>query len=679
MVINQTNSGYLILTENEQDELVIIRLIIGIDEEFDGFLKQFCKGNLKANKSIEKISITMNRSPSECLNSFTKRLSLNLKKQIESYLKSKFEKGPRIEVFIALEDQNQNEFSDQIISGIINTKTPTYVKVCIKINNEKSQCFYYIVKKNLPFIESIKIRNEIRWGLPIVPNIIITKGNTSDFTFKWYLQYYSTKENIKYEALQWLPSDLVKLDDNQICDWKLSLSKESLDKIIENIDNYSIILRIILKSENSTFFDTIYRFCQIKKPIERSWREERVNSFNICADFSQNSNITRLKIVTFNILSEICAQTTKALNEMYTNCPRYALHANYRRSLLARELIDLNADVIGLQEVQPCLYDSFIQLIMNEKGYCGIFNPELAGVCTFFKRDKFQLLDSETFLFRKILAEEYPEMMEQINTKWPDFNEYLLESISTVFQITILEHKVTKDIYLFGNTHFYYHPLGGHVRILQSKLFMDLVDKFILKLKTYFPCRDVFSFLLGDFNTLALSEARNLFINGRITSNSPEWLNSVLFKYKSKEGSHESNSFDSKLDNYSFPEPPENLGFDFETNKCIDLFDIKIDEKYDYVNISKKDSYERKEDSDSKGFSHTNYYPFTNKVDGFSGQLDYIYLVEDSHFLDKYEITINNYLPFIDEKLLKPMSTLPSPHYPSDHISVGLDISIVKK
>ncbi|CUV05565.1 unnamed protein product [Cryptosporidium hominis] len=682
--LNDTNNGIIIFTKCDSEDLIITKCVIQLNEEFEHFFSQITKDKVKNDTCFNKISITMNRNPSEDVSIFTKRLSLNLKKHIGNFIKLRFSQSLKVEISVKIQDNNFNDIGNVKLEDIINSQNLYVAKVSVVANNEKCQHFYYLIKKNVPLIESVNIKNEIIWGFPIVPNITFIKGESNNFSYKWYLQYNINEAKTKHDILPSLPENVIEIDQNYICDLKAEfINREEMSKILENIENYSIIFRIMLNSEISSLFDTIYRFNHINKPLEASWREERIHRFKGDLKLSPELNVNRLKIVTFNILSEICAQTDKALNEMYTSCPKYALHSNYRRSLLARELIDLNADIIGLQEVQSCLYESFIHILMEFKGYSGVFNSDYASVTTFYKKELFNLLESDTILFKKMLINDYPEIVKEIKVKWPNFIEYLLDKILTVFQIVVLEHKITDVIYVFANTHFYYHPFGGHVRILQAKLLMDLIEKYLKRLRLSFPSKEVFTFLFGDFNTLAISDARTLFTEGIINSNSSEWIHSTLLNYNKKERSDSNDEQCENVNGHLNEDELKNLelhslGFDLQTNnRCIDLLDIHLDKKYNNIQIRHKEK-ERIENADSKGFSSSLYYPFTNKVNRFSGQLDYIYLVEEEAFSNKFNIFLNNFLPYIDEATLSPINTLPSPQYPSDHISIGIDISITK-
>ncbi|KAJ1610161.1 RNAse Ccr4p [Cryptosporidium canis] len=676
------DSGFVIFTEGISNQSIAIKCIIQVNKNIESFLLKFIEPKVK-NDCSNKILVTMNRNRSEEIDAFSKRLSLNLNKHLKNYLKERFNGSLDMDTKIEIQDKDNNSYKDAKLEDIINNESLVFAKISIIVNDKECKELYCPLKKNIPLVDSVSIKNEIRWGLPIVPNIIFTNGCLSDFSYKWYLSNCPTDQKKKHEILPEIPKYSIEIDQNYICEFNIKrIEKENDININDDTKNYSLLFRITLNSEVSPLFDTIYRFNHINESIEFGWREDRILIFNRDLELSPELRTNRLKIVTFNILSEIYALTDKALNEMYINCPKYALNSNYRRSLLARELFDLDADVICLQEVQPCLYESFINVLMGFKGYSSVFHKEYASVSTFFKKEQFRILESETKLFREILITDYPDIYKEIGTKWPMFFESLLDRISTVFQITILENKTTGAIFIFANTHLYYHPFGGHIRILQSKLLMDYVDIYLQKFRSEFPSRDIFPFILGDFNTLGISDARTLLTTGRIASDSTEWSHSMFLKHRQKDKNSEKEQRENaKSDGKNSCNILEsnNTGFDFNiNNKCVDLLDIKLDEKFKNVHINFKQSNIRVKHADSKGFDCNLYYPFTNKVEKFSGQLDYIYLVEEDGFFEKYNIYLNNYLPYVDEQMLKPVDTLPSPQYPSDHISVGIDISITK-
>ncbi|KAH8742017.1 hypothetical protein FG386_002392 [Cryptosporidium ryanae] len=665
-------NGFILLTKSGIDGKVVMRLIVSLGNELMNFIQSHYN-NRHEDKTNERIILTMNRKSEEIISSFNKRVSLNLKKQFEDFIKNLFDKNVSLQVSLTI-TKNGKSVGDISLKDLL--ESDQYFVGNLDFNlNKVSKTFCFEIIKNVNIIENVTLRNEMRLGFPVVPSLSFHKGTESDFSYKWYLQNHIPQNKMKLELLQTLPENIIEIDEGLVCGMNLENIKDSdnIKSITKNIEHYSLILRIVDNFLDSPIFDTIYRFNKINSPLKRSWRDLRVEYFKRDDNIGTENYKNRLRIVTFNILSEFFAQTEKALGEMYPNCPIYALQPNYRRSILAKELTDLEFDIICMQEVQLSLYNSFLKTLLENKGYKGVFHNEYGSVSTFYREDIFELLETKAFLFRDLLKENYTYLTEVIDVKWPDFTQKFLKNISTVYQITILRHINSGIIYIIGNTHLYYHKYGGHIRIIQVKLFMDLIDYFTSNIKHKYSNIDVIPFIMGDFNTLPFSDARMLLINGRISSKSIDWLHSQVHINEDLLACFENNTPEKLTNNGDF-------GLDIQIpNNCVDLFNINIDDKYDSITILAKDGEKRIKNDDSVSFDESLYYPFTNKVNGFSGQLDYIYLIEQDNIMEKYQIHINKYLSYINEDVLAPINTLPNPVYSSDHISVGIDITFRKK
>lgn len=58
-----------------------------------------------------------------------------------------------------------------------------------------------------------------------------------------------------------------------------------------------------------------------------------------------------VRVVSYNILADVYAQTELSKNVLYPYCAPYALQLDYRQNLIKKELSGYNADIICLQEV----------------------------------------------------------------------------------------------------------------------------------------------------------------------------------------------------------------------------------------------------------------------------------------------------------------------------------------
>lgn len=58
-----------------------------------------------------------------------------------------------------------------------------------------------------------------------------------------------------------------------------------------------------------------------------------------------------VRVVSYNILADVYAQTELSKNVLYPYCAPYALQLDYRQNLIKKELAGYNADIVCLQEV----------------------------------------------------------------------------------------------------------------------------------------------------------------------------------------------------------------------------------------------------------------------------------------------------------------------------------------
>lgn len=133
----------------------------------------------------------------------------------------------------------------------------------------------------------------------------------------------------------------------------------------------------------------------------------------------QRNPINPFRVVCYNTLAPIYATPT-----IYPYTPSYSLTWEYRKNIILREILSYNADVICLQEVQTDHFRTFYQPRLNDAGYDGIFKaktrdapawsidlstpgstatPSIDGCATFYRRDRFVLLESHTIEFNEIV------------------------------------------------------------------------------------------------------------------------------------------------------------------------------------------------------------------------------------------------------------------------------------
>uniref|UniRef100_A0A1Q3F6I5 2',5'-phosphodiesterase 12 n=1 Tax=Culex tarsalis TaxID=7177 RepID=A0A1Q3F6I5_CULTA len=225
--------------------------------------------------------------------------------------------------------------------------------------------------------------------------------------------------------------------------------------------------------------------------------------------FTQNklTNEYQFRVVTYNILADLYADSDYSRTELFGYCPNYALHIDYRKQLFIKEILGYNADIVCLQEVDGKVYDLDLLPVFQVKNFDGHYKAKGKsgeGLATFFECNRFEVLDRQGITFGENL-----ETLEPFQGLWNQIkaNEKLASRIrdrSTAIQATLLRSRQnpTKHV-LVANTHFYFHPDADHIRLLQGGFSMlyvrDLYERYE---KQYGLDRSHFAIVFcGDFNS----------------------------------------------------------------------------------------------------------------------------------------------------------------------------------
>nr|CAD7576669.1 unnamed protein product [Timema californicum] len=112
------------------------------------------------------------------------------------------------------------------------------------------------------------------------------------------------------------------------------------------------------------------------------------------------------RVVSYNILADLYADSEVARTQLYPYCPSYALTIDYRKQLILRELLGYNADVICLQEVDSKIFDLDLTPVLGYVGYEGVFHRKggtvSEGVACLFHKSKFSRLSTEATMAKAL-------------------------------------------------------------------------------------------------------------------------------------------------------------------------------------------------------------------------------------------------------------------------------------
>ncbi|XP_036318122.1 2',5'-phosphodiesterase 12 isoform X2 [Rhagoletis pomonella] len=237
------------------------------------------------------------------------------------------------------------------------------------------------------------------------------------------------------------------------------------------------------------------------------------------------------RIVSYNILADLYADSDYTRTHLFPYCPPYALKIEYRKQLVLKEIIGYNADIICLQEVDLKIFDLDLTPILGsdeldydgmiaQKGTCG------EGVATFYRKSRFDLHSKYEINIGEAIR-NIPQF-QILYGKIKD-NEKLMDRIcdrSTTLLITVLKCKANGRYLLVANTHLYFHPDADHIRLLQmgfamtyiSHVYEDLATKLNLSNKN-----ELSLIFCGDFNSVPECGIYKLMIEGTVGRDCADW------------------------------------------------------------------------------------------------------------------------------------------------------------
>eukprot|EP00299_Pterocystis_sp_00344_P019027 c9478_g1_i1.p1 GENE.c9478_g1_i1~~c9478_g1_i1.p1 ORF type:complete len:560 (+),score=114.06 c9478_g1_i1:23-1681(+) len=261
------------------------------------------------------------------------------------------------------------------------------------------------------------------------------------------------------------------------------------------------------------------------------------------------------KVMCYNVLAQ--AYATPAF---YPHCPSWALDWSYRSNLILQEIVSVGADIVCLQEIQTEHFETLFVPELAKHGYTGIHRPKsryntmhdedrrfVDGCCIFWKSSRFELNFEHLVDFvEQTMAREY--LLADHNA-WSR-----LISKDNIGLVAVLEFKPTNgkggihhnanfpslhdvrgspqrksaDFHseqynpgskyiLICNTHIHWNPEFNDVKLMQSQLLIEEVQKLLprnMKIPIIF---------CGDFNSTPDSGVWEFLQNGYLPAHHPDF------------------------------------------------------------------------------------------------------------------------------------------------------------
>ncbi|XP_062541098.1 2',5'-phosphodiesterase 12 [Armigeres subalbatus] len=541
---------------------------------------------------IDKV-FNFSRNVTENIDASLERMRTNIEKEVKKKYnrkkKSKTETGSAQEmqdvpnVSVRLFDvKNGKDVGNIAISDLLN-KIQDEENILLKIMDDD-----FRIDFNSPVVQAIHLPQSILAGFYVYPSkleLLFAELGQSEF--------------------QWYRGEMPKSNNNQQIEWTLVGSGFSYMAKLEDVGCH-------LKA-----------VCTPGNPIKVGPSAEIISScvvqagpgqcpFEIRHLFTQNklANDYQFRVVTYNILADLYADSDYSRNELFGYCPNYALHIDYRKQLFIKEILGYNADIICLQEVDSKIYDFDLTTVLRLFSFEGHFKAKgktAEGLATFYNAQRFQELDRQGITFGENLesAPAFQCLWNQIKN-----NEKLAVRIkdrSTAIQATLLRSRsVPKKHLLVANTHFYFHPDADHIRLLQGGFSMlyirDLYEKYEREMSL--DRNDFAIVFCGDFNSVPECGMYRLMTERFVGDELADWL----------------------------------------SNEEEAVRGVTLSQPFWFKSACGCPKY-------------------TNYTVGFKACIDYIYYQSDA-------LKVNDVVPLPSEEELMAYDAIPSPVLPSDHIAL---------
>lgn len=330
------------------------------------------------------------------------------------------------------------------------------------------------------------------------------------------------------------------------------------------------------------------RFCSDMR-IPLNYDASKYRSWLHFDEPSINKN-QKISVMSFNLLSRhyVWKPVFGYLDQKYLNWP------NYRFPLINLIIQQFNCDIMCFQEMEHLVYEKFWSKGFPSPNYHSFYmrkpNPvywgdrpseNMDGVGIFVNGDKFEVLEH--------LEINFGEYIMQHHAKF-NITKTTVERViprNTVALLVKLYDKQNDKIVYVTNTHLYWSPKFNDVKIIQTKLLLNVLREFIDPDCLHDPC----IIMCGDFNSNPSSKVFQLLNTGKIDAaecneftihNYNHKINSELFQNGIIENPfHLSCAYELLLTHLRI-NPKEKLEFTSFTKSLIDVVDHIWYSKYHF-------------------------------------------------------------------------------------------------
>ncbi|KAG9508911.1 2',5'-phosphodiesterase 12, partial [Fragariocoptes setiger] len=345
----------------------------------------------------DDIMFNLDRKKDEKLADLFQRLRCNLDKKLTRSRKPMDPESLSLKYHISLTDIDGNK---------LNPETTTNHEAWQEGSILRIDDHEFVVSRNEPQVVSIKLPRSVMAGFVVSPEIKLAHCDIKSCQMRWYRQVFKPNRETEQSI------DGKNLINDGSYNWE-QMTQNSF-AYFPSPDDVGRRLRFSCTParDDKVGFE---RVIVSNKPVEagpgRCLFEDR-HAFTGSRLIDPNS----FRMVTYNILADLYADSDYSRTVLFPYCPAYALDYDYRRQLLLKELLGYNADLICLQEVDKRAYkhdleptlavadlpsaagDDRPELLDDSPKFFGLFHAKAGqvaeGLATFYRHSRFCMLGS---------------------------------------------------------------------------------------------------------------------------------------------------------------------------------------------------------------------------------------------------------------------------------------------
>lgn len=482
------------------------------------------------------------RKAEEPLSASLERIRLNMLKA------SKKSKGPK--------NEKDTIMIDIIRDGSpLNPESATNHDAWIDGSKLKINDNILLIRSDYPQVESLTIGAHPMQNFIIMPMLTLRNCDISDCKFSWYRKISIRERDQLLES----GCNSTNLESEDSTYW-LKLSETFF--YCPTCEDVGHTIKVVCWPSDGYRVGPTYT-CIAPGGVEMSLpRYPFEDRQKFTKDYLNSSN--QFRVLSYNILADLYADSDYSREILFKHCPTHALEIEYRRQILLKEISGYNADIICLQEVDKKefirTYEPFFRL---KSRYHGVFTTKggdvAEGVATFYRDQKFKLIESHTTLLSGLiepgkaepcfLMESHPILKDCDN---PEARRLLsrFDSIRstifaneklksrflnrhTVLHTSLLKSKQIPNSYLLvANTHLYFAPDADHIRLLQGAVcvnYLEYLKEHYARVLTDDGDKDrkLAILLCGDMNSTPDCGLYKLVTTGFVENDVKDWTSNV--------------------------------------------------------------------------------------------------------------------------------------------------------